>query len=193
MKYLPLVWSGTWRKPVRTALIFLQVCVAFTLFGVVQGMKTGMDRAIANTPADVLYVGPAVYGEPPLPIADLSRLQSIPGVKTVSFNYGVLNRSDFPRRGREFGPLSGRSGGQGARPPDGRHDSPPVQRIPQAEKVGLLGGSILVMVERRGARLDARGGVLRALSSVRARGTRLAVLTAKRAASGNSLLSTAAE
>jgi putative ABC transport system permease protein len=53
-------------------------------------MKTGMDRAIANTPADVLYVGPAVYGEPPLPIADLSRLKSIPGVKAVSFNQGML-------------------------------------------------------------------------------------------------------
>jgi putative ABC transport system permease protein len=90
MKYLPLVWSGIWRKPVRTALIFLQVCVAFTLFGILQGMRIGMDRAIANTPADVLYVGPAVYGEPPLPIADLSRLQSIPGVKAVSFNYGML-------------------------------------------------------------------------------------------------------
>ena len=62
MKYLPLVWSGIWRKPVRTALVFIQVCVAFALFGVLQGMKTGMDTAIANTPADVLYVGPAVYG-----------------------------------------------------------------------------------------------------------------------------------
>jgi putative ABC transport system permease protein len=90
MKFLPLIWSGIWRKPVRTALIFLQVCVAFALFGVLQGMKTGMDRAIANTPADVLYVGPAVYGEPPLPIADLSRLQSIPGVKAASFNQGML-------------------------------------------------------------------------------------------------------
>jgi putative ABC transport system permease protein len=91
MKYLPLVWFGIWRKPVRTALIFLQVCVAFALFGVLQGMKTGMDRAIANTPADVLYVGPAVYGGTPLSIAALSRLQSVAGVKAVSFNYGMLS------------------------------------------------------------------------------------------------------
>ena len=27
MKYLPLVWSGIWRKPGRTVLIFLQVAV----------------------------------------------------------------------------------------------------------------------------------------------------------------------
>jgi putative ABC transport system permease protein len=71
-------------------LIFLQVTVAFALFGVLQGLKSGMERAVANTPADVLYVGPAVYGEPPLPIADVSRLQSIPGVKAVSFNQGIL-------------------------------------------------------------------------------------------------------
>jgi putative ABC transport system permease protein len=90
MKYLPLVWSGIWRKPVRTALIFLQVCVALALFGVLQGMKSGMDRAIATAPAEVLYVGPAVYGQPPMPIGDVSRLQSIPGVKAVSFNVGML-------------------------------------------------------------------------------------------------------
>lgn len=90
MKFLPLLWSGIWRKPVRTALIFLQVSVVFALFGVLQGMKTGMDRAIANTRADVLYVGPAVYGGAPLPMSALSRLQSIPGVKTTSFNYGML-------------------------------------------------------------------------------------------------------
>jgi len=90
MKFLPLLWSGIWRKPVRTALIFLQVCVVFALFGVLQGMKTGMDRAIANTRADLLYVGPAVFGGAPLRLADLSRLQSIPGVQAVSFNYGML-------------------------------------------------------------------------------------------------------
>ena len=90
MKFLPLVWYGIWRRPVRAVLIFLQVCMAFALFGVLQGMKTGMDRAIVKAPAGVLYVGPAVYGEPPLPIADLSRLQSVPGVKAVSFNQGML-------------------------------------------------------------------------------------------------------
>lgn len=90
MKFIPLIWAGIWRKPMRTTLILLQVCVALALFGVLQGVKTGMDRAVEKAPADVLYVGPAVYGEPPLPIADLSRLRSIPGVKAVSFNQGML-------------------------------------------------------------------------------------------------------
>ena len=90
MKFLPLVWYGIWCKPVRTALIFLQVCVVFALFGVLQGIEIGMDRAIAQTPADVLYVGPAVYGGARLTIGELSRLRSIPGVRAVSFNYGML-------------------------------------------------------------------------------------------------------
>ena len=41
MKYLPLIWSGIWRKPGRTILIFLQVTIAFALFGVLQGLRTG--------------------------------------------------------------------------------------------------------------------------------------------------------
>jgi putative ABC transport system permease protein len=90
VKYLPLIWSGLWSKPVRTSLIFLQVCVSFALFGVLQGMKTGMDLAIEKTRADVLYVGPAVYGGAPLLMADLSRLRSVPGVKAASFNYGMV-------------------------------------------------------------------------------------------------------
>ncbi len=96
MKYLPLIWSGIWRKPVRTVLIFLQVCVAFALFGVLQGLKSGMDRAIANVRADVLYVSPAVVGGARLPIAELNRLRLVPGVKTVSFNDGMLTYYQKP-------------------------------------------------------------------------------------------------
>ena len=33
MKYLPLVWAGLWRKPVRSILTLLSVVVAFVLFG----------------------------------------------------------------------------------------------------------------------------------------------------------------
>ena len=67
MKFLPLLWCGIWRKPGRTALIFLQVGVAFALFGILQGMKTGVDAAVANARADVLYVAPSAQGGTPLP------------------------------------------------------------------------------------------------------------------------------
>ncbi|HTT02919.1 MAG TPA: hypothetical protein VMG11_12615 [Steroidobacteraceae bacterium] len=78
MKYLPLIWSGIWRKRGRTALILLQVAVAFALFGVLQGMKTGVERSIADTRADVLFVGPADFGGAPLPLSYLDRLREHP-------------------------------------------------------------------------------------------------------------------
>ena len=96
MKYLPLIWSGIWRKPGRTALVLLQVAVAFALFGVMQGMKTGVERAVANTRADVLFVGPADFGGAPLPLAYLDRLRSIPGMKSVSFADGFLGTYQRP-------------------------------------------------------------------------------------------------
>jgi hypothetical protein len=37
MKYLPLIWSGIWRKPGRAILILLQVLIASLLFGRVGG------------------------------------------------------------------------------------------------------------------------------------------------------------
>jgi putative ABC transport system permease protein len=85
VKFLPLVWYGIRRKPVRTALIFLQVTVAFALFGLLQGMKSGLDRAVANTRADVLFCAPAVLGGAPLPVGYANQLRSIPGVKSVTF------------------------------------------------------------------------------------------------------------
>ena len=65
MKYLPLIWSGIGRKPARTALAILQVALAFALFGILRGMKTGVDHAIADARADVLFVGQASFGAPP--------------------------------------------------------------------------------------------------------------------------------
>ena len=56
MKFIPLIWSGIWRKPGRAVLIYFQVCVAFALFGVLQGLQTGVEHLIAQTRADVLLV-----------------------------------------------------------------------------------------------------------------------------------------
>ena len=85
MKYWPLIWLGIWRKPVRAVLILLQVAVAFALFGVLQGMKTGVDQILANVRADLLYVLPSLDSASPLPVAYADRLRSIPGVKAVTF------------------------------------------------------------------------------------------------------------
>jgi putative ABC transport system permease protein len=96
MKFLPLIWSGIWRKRGRTTFILLQVSVAFALFGVLQGMKTGVEEAIAKTRADLLMVFPNAFGEPPLPLAYLDKLESTVGVKSVTFADGILGNYQKP-------------------------------------------------------------------------------------------------
>jgi len=94
VKYLPLVWSGIWRNPGRTLLIFLQISLAFALFGVLQGMKTGVDEAIARARADLLVVHSKGTFEP-LPVAYLETLRSIPGIKLAraqSFFYATYQK-----------------------------------------------------------------------------------------------------
>lgn len=83
MRYLPLVWAGIWRKRGRTILIFLQVMVAFTLFGVLQGLKTGVDHAIAAARADLLIVHSRLSWAVPLPLGLLGQIGSVPGVTEV--------------------------------------------------------------------------------------------------------------
>ena len=83
MRFLPLIWSGIWRKPGRSVLIFLQVSVAFALFGVLQGMKTGVDRLIDQARADLLLVHGSLSLIDPLPLGLLERIKSVPGVKAV--------------------------------------------------------------------------------------------------------------
>ncbi|HEX8783033.1 MAG TPA: FtsX-like permease family protein [Steroidobacteraceae bacterium] len=82
MKYLPLIWSGLWRKPGRTILIFLQVAVAFALFGVLQGLKTGVAHAVAAARADLLIVHSRLsLIMQPLPLGLLGQIRTVPGVR----------------------------------------------------------------------------------------------------------------
>jgi putative ABC transport system permease protein len=83
VRFLPLIWSGIWRKPGRSVLIFLQVSVAFALFGVLQGMKTGVDRLIGQARADLLLVHGSLSLIDPLPLGLLEQIKAVPGVKAV--------------------------------------------------------------------------------------------------------------
>lgn len=84
MRFLPLIWSGLWRKPGRTILIFLQVAVAFALFGVLQGLKTGVEELIASARADLLIVhSRASFIAEGLPLGLIEQIRSVPGVKVV--------------------------------------------------------------------------------------------------------------
>jgi len=99
LKYLPLIWSGIRRRPVRSALVFLQVGVAFALFGVLQGLKTGVDEAISRVRADVLFVAPAVFGGARLPMAYINQLRSLPGVKSVTYGDSIGGVYQKPTQG----------------------------------------------------------------------------------------------
>ncbi len=57
MKFIPLIWAGLRRKLSRSILILAQVIIAFMLFGVLQGLTSGINHAIASTHPDRLYVG----------------------------------------------------------------------------------------------------------------------------------------
>jgi putative ABC transport system permease protein len=82
MRFIPLFWSGIWRKPGRTLLIFFQVSVAFALFGMLQGLKTGTDHAVARARGDLLIVHSRLsYLAEPLPAGLLEQIKSAPGVK----------------------------------------------------------------------------------------------------------------
>jgi putative ABC transport system permease protein len=83
MKFLPLIWSGIWRKPGRSILIFLQVSVAFALFGVLQGMKSGVDRLISQARGDLLLVHSSLGLVDSIPLGLYERIRSVPGVKVV--------------------------------------------------------------------------------------------------------------
>jgi len=88
MKFLPLIWSGIWRKPGRTTLIFMQIGVIFALFGVLQGLKTGVAEVVAHARADVLFVFPQGIGAAPLPDSYAQRIKAMHGVKAVTIESG---------------------------------------------------------------------------------------------------------
>jgi putative ABC transport system permease protein len=89
MKYFPLLWAGIWRKRSRTVLMLLQIITAFALFGILQGLSSGVRQVIAKTHGDRLYVASSVSTGDSLPIGLLGRIRSIAGV------VAVMPRSDF--------------------------------------------------------------------------------------------------
>lgn len=87
MKFLALIWAGIRRNRGRSNLILLQVVIAFTLFGVLQGLNGAINKAVDSTHADRLYVGSRQRFGTPLPIAIMSTVQSAPGVIAASYRF----------------------------------------------------------------------------------------------------------
>ncbi len=87
MKFIPLVWAGIWRKRSRSILILAQVVIAFTLFGVLQGLTGAINHAIASTHGDRLYVGSKLNLGFPMPISIVEWAKTVPGVLRVAPRY----------------------------------------------------------------------------------------------------------
>src|SRR5690606_38293206 len=84
MKYFPLIWAGLWRKRARTCLTALSIVVAFSLFGIMNGVTAGLDDAIEGLTEETrLMTQSRINIIEPLPLAFLTRIESIDGVDYV--------------------------------------------------------------------------------------------------------------
>src|ERR1700727_2177316 len=99
VKFIPLIWAGLRRKLSRSILILAQVIIAFTLFGVLQGLTSGVNHAIASTHPDRLYVESKVNQGFPLPIAIVDWVKSVPGVIGVAPRYQFGAAYQRPEQG----------------------------------------------------------------------------------------------
>ena len=84
MKYLPLLWAGLWRKPIRTVLTMLSIAFAFLLFGLLQGVISGFDGVVSKMSDTRLRVLNSTDPFEVLPIAYAERIARVPGVRAVS-------------------------------------------------------------------------------------------------------------
>jgi putative ABC transport system permease protein len=73
-----------WRKPVRSILTAGSIVIAFVLLGLLQGVNAGFDRAIASANRNFLITRTLVRGGAPMPIAAMTKIRNLPGVKDVA-------------------------------------------------------------------------------------------------------------
>jgi putative ABC transport system permease protein len=97
VKFFPLVWAGIWRKRSRSILILAQVIIAFTLFGVLQGLSSAVQHVLDSTHGDRLYVSNRLRFGFPLPISLVERLRTTAGVASATYQFrfgGTYQRAD---------------------------------------------------------------------------------------------------
>ncbi|MEJ1962200.1 MAG: ABC transporter permease [Gammaproteobacteria bacterium] len=83
------------RNLVRTGLVFASLVIAFLLFGVLHGVNAGLDYVLNWLSADSLRVQSRVGIRQTLPLAYLEQIESIPGVRGVT--YATFSPAYFQR------------------------------------------------------------------------------------------------
>jgi len=97
VKYMPLLWAGLWRKPIRTVLTLLSITVAFLLFGVLNGVVSGFDYAASKMSEMRLRVVNRANVLESMPISYEARIARIPGVSIVSHLSILIGYYQEPR------------------------------------------------------------------------------------------------
>jgi putative ABC transport system permease protein len=84
MKFLHLVWAGIWRKPGRAVLTLASIVNAFLIFGLLQGLSTGIDNVAKESNAAMLMTFSRVSQIEPLPMGHAAQIRTVPGVTAVT-------------------------------------------------------------------------------------------------------------
>ncbi|MBO7942245.1 hypothetical protein JTP77_041060, partial [Streptomyces sp. S9] len=80
-----LIWKGLWRKPVRTALTYASMTVAFLLFCLLNGINQGLDHVSERFHLDRLYVMNRISMYHPLILPFAQQVEKIPGVEDIAY------------------------------------------------------------------------------------------------------------
>ncbi len=84
MKYFGLIWTSLFRKPVRSALTFGSIFIAFLLFGVLQSVSVALTEGPDLAGVDRLVVAPKYSIIDDIPLAYQERIRAIQGVGTIA-------------------------------------------------------------------------------------------------------------
>jgi hypothetical protein len=85
VKYLHLLFAALFRKKTRTVLTLLSVTAAFALFGLLDTVRVAFSAPETISGIDRLIVASRFSIIQPLPYAQLARIESVPGVKRVTY------------------------------------------------------------------------------------------------------------
>jgi putative ABC transport system permease protein len=85
VKFLPLVWSGLFRRKARTLLTLASVVVAFLLFGLLQAVQIAFESGADTADAKRLLTTARYSIIELLPMAYARRIEQVPGVVGVAY------------------------------------------------------------------------------------------------------------
>jgi putative ABC transport system permease protein len=85
VKYLHLIRAGLMRKKTRTFLTLFSVMAAFALFGLLDAVRVAFNAPESMAGINRLIVSSKFSIIQPLPYADYTRIQAVPGVQEVAY------------------------------------------------------------------------------------------------------------